>query len=87
MRSDAGKKTAEGKGDQFVHGGIDTGRLDGQLVFADGVKDDAHLLSAELAIIDEDPVVLVHRLAREHDALLYLDDAHGFGGIGERGGP
>jgi 8-amino-7-oxononanoate synthase len=25
------------------------------------------------------------RLAREHDALLYLDDAHGFGVIGERG--
>jgi 8-amino-7-oxononanoate synthase len=25
------------------------------------------------------------RLAREHDALLYLDDAHGFGVMGERG--
>jgi 8-amino-7-oxononanoate synthase len=25
-------------------------------------------------------------LAREHDALLYIDDAHGFGVIGERGG-
>jgi 8-amino-7-oxononanoate synthase len=25
-------------------------------------------------------------LAREHDALLYLDDAHGFGIVGERGG-
>lgn len=25
------------------------------------------------------------RLAREHDALLYIDDAHGFGVIGERG--
>jgi 8-amino-7-oxononanoate synthase len=25
-------------------------------------------------------------MAREHDALLYLDDAHGFGVIGERGG-
>src|ERR1043166_8374479 len=24
------------------------------------------------------------RVAREHDALLYVDDAHGFGGIGER---
>jgi 8-amino-7-oxononanoate synthase len=24
-------------------------------------------------------------LAREHDAILYLDDAHGFGIVGERG--
>jgi 8-amino-7-oxononanoate synthase len=31
------------------------------------------------------PIAAFARLAREHDALLYVDDAHGFGVIGERG--
>jgi 8-amino-7-oxononanoate synthase len=31
------------------------------------------------------PVADFARLAREHDAILYIDDAHGFGVIGERG--
>jgi 8-amino-7-oxononanoate synthase len=31
------------------------------------------------------PLVEFARIAREHDALLYIDDAHGFGVIGERG--
>jgi 8-amino-7-oxononanoate synthase len=33
---------------------------------------------------DMPPLVTFARLAREHDALLYVDDAHGFGVIGER---
>jgi 8-amino-7-oxononanoate synthase len=31
------------------------------------------------------PLAELARVAREHDALLYIDDAHGFGVIGERG--
>jgi hypothetical protein len=42
---DAGEKTAEAEGHQFVHGGVDARRFDGQLIFADGMKNDARFWS------------------------------------------
>ena len=51
--------------------------VEGALAAHDLVDDQAKRINVTAA------VELV-RLAREHDALLYIDDAHGFGVIGER---
>lgn len=67
---------------RYPHG--DTSVLGEQLADTDGhkvvVTDGVFSMDGDLA-----PLVELARLCREHDALLVVDDAHGFGVLGESG--